>query len=99
MLLTRDTDARVANADTHVLARTAAANENPAIGLGIFYGVTDEISEDAIEQHRIAHDGRASGAHADVNALLQRAFRIFMAFLPQHRFERDGRQLCLLSML
>jgi hypothetical protein len=56
-----------------ILARAAAANENPAIGLGIFYGVTDEISEDAIEQYRIAHDGRASGAHTDVNPLLQRS--------------------------
>src|ERR1700682_2965157 len=66
--------------------------------LGSVYliGVADEISEDAIEQHRVAHDGRASGAHADVNPLLQRAFRIFMACLPKQRFERDGRELCLL---
>jgi hypothetical protein len=42
----RDADARVANVDAHVLARTAAANENSAFGLGIFDGVADQISKD-----------------------------------------------------
>src|SRR5258708_17593787 len=98
-LLTRDTDARVANVDAHVLAGTAAANENPALGFGIFDSVADQISEDAVEKQRIAHDGRASGAHTDVNPLLQGAFLIFMACLPKQRFERDGRELRLLGML
>jgi hypothetical protein len=91
--LLRDTDARVANVDAHVLARTAAADENPTVGLGIFDRVADQISEDAIEQHRIAHDGRASGTYTDVDPFLQRAFRIFMARLPKQRLERDGREL------
>jgi hypothetical protein len=82
-LLTRDTDARVANVDAHVLARTATANENPAFGFGIFDGVADQISEDAIEQHRIAHHGCAGGAHTDVDPLLQCAFLIFKAYLPK----------------
>jgi len=98
-LLTRDTDARVANVDAHVLARTATANENPAFRFGIFYSVADQIPEDAIEKHRIAHDGRASGAHTDVNPLLQRAFLIFLASLPKQRFECDGRESHLLGML
>jgi hypothetical protein len=89
-LLTRDTDARVANVDAHVLAQTAAANENLAFGFGIFDSVADQIPEDAIEKQRIAHDGRPSGAYADVNPLLQCAFLIFMACLPKQRFERDG---------
>jgi hypothetical protein len=40
-LLIRDTDARVANVDPHVLPRPAAANENPALGFGIFDSVAD----------------------------------------------------------
>jgi hypothetical protein len=98
-LLTRDTDARVANVDARVSARTAAANENPAFGFGIFYSVADQISEDAIEKHRIAHDGRASGAHTDLNPLPQCAFLVFKACLPKQRFERDGRELRPLGML
>jgi hypothetical protein len=98
-LLTRDTDARVANVDAHVLARTAAANENPAFGFGIFYGVADQILENAVEKHRIAHDGRASGAHTDVDPLLECAFLIFMACLPKQWFERNRRELRLLGML
>jgi hypothetical protein len=95
----RDTDARVANVDAHVLARPAAANENPAFGVGIFDSVIDQIPEDAIEKHRIAHDGRVSRAHTDLDPLLQCAFLIFVACLPKQRFERDGRELQLLGML
>jgi hypothetical protein len=63
--------------------------------LGSVYliALTDQISQDAIEQHRIAHDGRASGTYTDVDPFLQRAFRIFMARLPKQRLERDGREL------
>src|ERR1700674_1469643 len=66
-LLIHDTDARVTHVDAHVLARTAAANENPAFGFGIFDSVADQISEDATEKHRIAHDVCVSGEHAEVN--------------------------------
>jgi hypothetical protein len=75
------------------LAPTAAANENPAFGFSIFYSVADQISENAIEKHRIAHDGRASGAHTDVDPLLKRAFLIFMVCLPKQGLERDRREL------
>jgi len=75
------------------LAPTAAANENPAFGFSIFYSVADQISENAIEKHRIAYDGRASGTHTDVDPLLKRDFLIFMVYLPKQGFERDGREL------
>jgi hypothetical protein len=80
------------------LARTAAANENPAFGFSIFYSVADQISENAIEKHRIAHDGCASGAHTDVDSLLERAFLILMAGLPKQGFERDGREISFLGV-
>jgi hypothetical protein len=98
-LLIHDTDARVTHVDAHVLARTAAANENPAFGFGIFDGVADQISEDATEKHRIAHDVCASGAHADVNPLLKRAFFVFTACLLKQRLDRDRRELRLIGML
>jgi hypothetical protein len=97
-LLTRDTDTRVANVDAHVLTRTAAANENPAFGFSIFYSVADQISENAIEKHRIARDGCASGAHTDVDPLLERAFRILIAGLPKQGFECDGREMSFLGV-
>jgi hypothetical protein len=98
-LLIHDTDARVTHVDAHVLARTAAANEDPTFGFGIFDSVADQVSENATEKHRIAHDVCAGGAHADVNPLLKRAFLAFTACLPKQRLDRDGRELRPIGML
>jgi len=98
-LLIRDAAACVANVDAHVLARTTAANEDPAFGVGIFDSVANQISENAVEKQRIAHNGHTSGAQNDIDPFPSCAFVIFGACLPKQRFELNGREPGLSGML
>jgi hypothetical protein len=51
-----NTNTGIVDVDPNVTAEPAAANEDAPSGFGVFDGITYQIAEDAVQEHRIADD-------------------------------------------